>query len=325
MRLIPPSHRRRGATAVLARHKPQWHRHDRRGSTVVPSLIVVTPRKTDKTADLRGGTAATLNTFRRASAVLVPSHRRRGATAVLARHKPHWHRHDRRGSAVVPSVIAVAPRKTVKTADLRGDTAATLNTFRRASAVLVPSHRRRSATAVIARHKPQWHRHDRRGSAVVPSVIAVAPRKTVKTADLRGGTAATLNTFRRASAVLVPSHRRRSATAVLARHKPQWHRHDRRGSAVVPSVIAVASRKTVKTVDLRGGMAETLNMFKTSAGHRGLGQSAVGSPRHRHDRRGTTMTAVVPYKNRSSTAVQSRKSRMATLRRSRGGSTAVNV
>ena len=157
--------------------------------------------------------------------------------------------------------------------------------------------------------------------AVVPSVIAVEPRKTVKTADLRGGTAATLSMFRRASAVLAPSHRRRGATAVLVRHKPQWHRHDRRGSAVVPSVIAVAPRKTVKTADLRGGTAETLNMFKTSAGHRGLGQSAVGSLRHRHDRHGTAMTAVVPYKNRSSTSItavspqynrrQLRKSRMA--------------
>ena len=95
--------------------------------------------------------------------------------------------------------------------------------------------------------------------------------------------------FRRASAVLVPSHRRRGATAVLVRHRPHWHRHDRRGSAVVPSVIAVAPRKTVKIADLRGGTAETLNMFKTSAGHRGLGQSAVGSPRHRHDRRGTAV------------------------------------
>ena len=64
--------------------------------------------------------------------------------------------------------------------------------------------------------------------AVVPSLIAVAPRKTGKTADLRGGTAATLNMFCRASAVLVPSHRRRGATAVLVRHKPQWHRHNRR-------------------------------------------------------------------------------------------------
>ena len=201
--------------------------------------------------------------------------------------------------------------------------------------IIPPSHRRRGATAVLVRHKPQWHRHDRRGSTVVPSLIVVAPRKTVKTADLRGGTAATLNMFRRASAVLVPSHRRRGATAVLVRHKPQGQRHDRRGSAVVPLVIAVAPRKTVKTADLRGGTAETLNTFKTSAGHRGLGQSAVGSPRHRHDRRCTAMTAVVPYKNSSSTSITAvppqynrraiAKSRLATLRRSRGGSTAVNV
>ena len=101
---------------------------------------------------------------------------------------------------------------------------------------------------VPVRHKPQWQRHDRRGSAVVPTLIAVAPRKTVKTADL-----------------LPPSHRRRGATAVLVRHKPQWHRHDRRGSAMVPSLMAVAPRKTVTTADLRGGTADTLNMFKTSA------------------------------------------------------------
>ena len=63
----------------------------------------------------------------------------------------------------------------------------------------------RGATAVLVRHKPQWHRHDRRSSAVVPSLIAVAPPKTVKTADLRGGTAETFNMFCRASAVL-PRH-----------------------------------------------------------------------------------------------------------------------
>ena len=31
------------------------------------------------------------------------------------------------------------------------------------------------------------------------------------------------------------------------------------------NLYAVAPRKTVKTADLRGGTAETLNMFKTSA------------------------------------------------------------
>ena len=55
--------------------------------------------------------------------------------------------------------------------------------------------------------------------------------------------------------------------------------------------------------DLRGGTADTLNMFKTSAVPPRLGQSAVGSPRHRHYRRGTAMTAVVPYKDRSSTSI----------------------
>ena len=84
------------------------------------------------------------------------------------------------------------------------------------------------------------------------------------TADLRGGTAETFNMFRRASAVLPPSHRMRGVTEALVRHKPQWHRHDRRGSVVVPSLIAVAPPKTVKTADLRGGKAETFNMFKTS-------------------------------------------------------------
>ena len=46
----------------------------------------------------------------------------------------------------------------------------------------------------------------------------------------------------------------------------RWHRHNRRGYAVVPSLIAEAPPKTVKTADVRGGTPETLNMFKTSAG-----------------------------------------------------------
>ena len=112
------------------------------------------------------------------SLLIHPSHRRRGTTAVLVRHKPQWHRHDHRGSAVTPpwspwfrsgSVIyrRIVSRKIVKTADL-----------------LSPSHRRRGATAVLVRHKPQLHRHDRRGSAVTPPLIAVAPRKTFNIADL---------------------------------------------------------------------------------------------------------------------------------------------
>ena len=126
--------------------------------------------------------------------------------------------------------------------------------------------------------------------------------------------------LRRASGVQPPSHRRRGATAVLVQHKLQWHRHDRRGSAVVPSLIAIAPQKTVKTEDLRGGTAETLNIIKTSTVSLWLGQSAVGSPWHR------TRTALAPSSPpclHSSTAVQSRKSRLATLRRSRGGSAEV--
>ena len=55
-----------------------------------------------------------------------------------------------------------------------------------------------------------------------------------------------------------------------------------------------APQKTVQTANLRGGTAETLNMFNTSQCHSGLGQSAAGSPRHRLDRRGTAMTAMAP-------------------------------
>ena len=128
--------------------------------------------------------------------------------------------------------------------------------------------------------------HDRRGYAVVLSLIPVAPRTIiVKIADL-----------------LPPSHWRRGAIEVFVRHKPQWHRHDRRGSAVVPSLIAVAPRKTLNTADLRGGTAKTLNMFKTSAGPPRVGPISVRSPRHRHYRRGTAMTAVAPYNDRSSTS-----------------------
>ena len=97
----------------------------------------------------------------------------------------------------------------------------------------------------------------------------------------------------RRGSLLPPSHRRRGATAVLVRHNPQWHRHDRRGSAVIQSLIAVAPPKNVKIADLRGGTAETFNIFKTSAV-----SSRVGPPRH-----GTAMTAVAPYKDRSSTSI----------------------
>ena len=104
---------------------------------------------------------------------------------------------------------------------------------------------------------------------------------------------------------------------MLVRHKPQWNRHDRRGSAVVPVLNRRSTAGKCQISYLRGGTAETLNMIKTSAVPPRLGQSAVGSPRQGRYRRGTAMTAVVPYKTavappspqciRSTTAVQSRK------------------
>ena len=147
-----------------------------------------------------------------------------------------------------------------------------------------PSHRRRGATAVLVRHKPQWHRHGRHGSAVVPSLIVVAPRKTVKTVDLRGGTAATLNMFRRTSAVLVPSHRRSGATAVLVRHKPQWHRHDRRGS-VIDRRSTAENCQNCGPPRGHGGNFEHVHNFRNPT---------TGWANPQWDRRGTVMTAVAP-------------------------------
>ena len=147
--IIPPSHRRRGATAVLVWHKPQCHRHDRRGSTVVPSLIAVKPRQIVKTAD-----------------IISPSHRGRGATAVFVRHKPQWYRHDRRGSVEVSSLIAVVPRKTVNIANLRGGTAATLNMFK-TSALPQLVGPIRSGIAEAPQLPPRHH-HDRRGTVQGP-------------------------------------------------------------------------------------------------------------------------------------------------------------
>ena len=73
--------------------------------------------------------------------------------------------------------------------------------------------------------------------------------------------------------------------------------------AEVPSLITVVPQKTVKTADLRGGTAETLNMFKTSAVPPRVGPISMRWPQHRHYRRSTAMTAVTPYKDRSSTSI----------------------
>ena len=111
----------------------------------------------------------------------------------------------------------------------------------------------------------------------VSSLVAVKPRQIFNTAD-----------------IISPSHRGRGATAVFVRHKPQWYRHDRRGSAEVPSLIAVVPRKTINIANLRGGTSATLNMFKTSAVpppvgpiRSGIAETPSLPPRHRYDRRGT--------------------------------------
>ena len=98
-----------------------------------------------------------------------------------------------------------------------------------------------------------------------------------------------------------PSHRRRGATAVLVRHKPQWHRHDRRGSAALGSVIDRRStvENLLKPRTFAMAQRKLWTCSKLPQCHRGLGQSRVGSPRQRHDCHGTvyghhTMTAVAP-------------------------------
>ena len=123
------------------------------------------------------------------------------------------------------------------------------------------------------------------------------------------------------SPVIPPSHRRRGAIAVFVRNKTQWHRHDRCGSFIDRRSTAENCQHRGPSrcrADLRGGTAETLNMFKTSAGPLQVRPISVRSPRHRHYRRGTAMTAVAPYKDRSSasiTAVPPRYNRRAIARK----------
>ena len=100
------------------------------------------------------------------------------------------------------------------------------------------------------------------------------------------------------SAVPPQYYPRHTEGAVRVRHKPQWHRHDRRGSAMIPSLIAVAPPKTVKTADLRDDTAETFNIFNQN-----FRSVIAGWANPQWGRRGTAMTAVAPYKDRSSTSI----------------------
>ena len=87
---------------------------------------------------------------------------------------------------------------------------------------------------------------------------------------------------------------------------------------MAPSLIAVALRKTVNITDLRGGTAETLNMYKTSAVLPRVGpmsgsprhchyrrSTAAAPPRHRHDRRSTVQGPHYHLHHRRASAVQS--------------------
>ena len=92
-----------------------------------------------------------------------------------------------------------------------------------------------------------------------------------------------------------PSHRRRGATAVLVRHKPQWQRplspwfrsdsvSDRRSNA--------DNCQNRGPSRWHGGNVEHVQNFRSGI--------AAAPPQHR---RGTAMTAVAPYKDRSSTSI----------------------
>ena len=109
-------------------------------------------------------------------------------------------------------------------------------------------------------------------------------RSTAENADLRGGTVATLNMFRRASAVLIPSHRRRGATAVLVRHRQQWHRHDRRGSVIDRHSTAENCQNCGPSRGHGGNFEHVQNVRSVTAGW----------ANSQWDRRGTAMTAVAP-------------------------------
>ena len=135
---------------------------------------------------------------------------------------------------------------------------------------------------------------------------------------------------------------------MLVRHKPQWHRHCRRGSAVTPpwsqwfrSGSVIDRRSTAENCQHRGpsrwhgGNFEHVQNFRSSTAGWANVRIAAAPPLPPQHRRDTAMTAVAPYKDRSSTSITAvhpqynrraiAKNRLATLRRSRGVSTAVTA
>ena len=83
--------------------------------------------------------------------------------------------------------------------------------------------------------------------------------------------------------VIPTSQRRRGATAVLVRHKPQSHHHDRSGSVI-------DRRSTAENCQNH----EHIQNFRSAT---------AGWANPQWDHRGTAMTAVAPYKDRSSTSI----------------------
>ena len=71
---------------------------------------------------------------------------------------------------------------------------------------------------------------------------------------------------------------------MLVRHKPQWHRHDRRGSAVVDRRSTAENCQNRGPSQWHGGNFEHVQNFSATAG--------LANPQW--DRRGTAMTAVAP-------------------------------
>ncbi len=115
-----------------------------------------------------------------------------------------------------------------------------------------------------------------------------------------------------ATFVITPSHRRRGATAALVRHKPQWHRHDRRGS-VIDCGSTAENCQNREPSRWHGGNFELVQNFRSAPPVGPIGTGIAAAPSwplwHR------TRTSVAPPSLpclRSTTAVQSRRSRLAT-------------
>ena len=101
--LIHPSHRRRGATAVLVRHRPQWHRHGRRGfrSGFVIDRRSIAENCQNRGSRWHGGNCEHVQNFRSATAGWANSQRDRRGIAMIAA-TPPWPPWNRTRTAAAP-------------------------------------------------------------------------------------------------------------------------------------------------------------------------------------------------------------------------------